>query len=232
MTGAEGACVSSRTVKAAETGDWLPARSRIVTETWLAPSLRVGKLSDHLPSVPIAVRPTSAPSRLTTAVAPFSPVPSTVGLVFEVMPSPGVPVSGLIPVITPATGALVSMTTLKATESAPLLPAWSLAWAVKADLPSAKVTSYWYFHNPVASANARPIFVPFRITSTRLLASAVPAIRRVLSLVTPSVALSPVSFWIPVMTGNPGARVSTSILSVWLAFERLPAASTDQKTSW
>src|SRR5262245_60652054 len=107
------------------------------------------------------------------------------------MPSPTVPVSGETDAITGAVGAAASTVTDRADEAAPVLPAASVAVAVKlcAPLASAAVAR---LHAPLALALAVPIWAVPSNTLTRLLASAVPVSVSTVALVVPSptVALS------------------------------------------
>src|SRR5690348_5890234 len=106
-----------------------------------------------------------------------------------------------------AIGATVSTVALRAAEAAPVLPATSVAVAVRlwAPLASAAVV---YVQAPVLLAVALPSSGTPSKTLTVLLASAVPVSVRVLSLVMLS-PTTPLSVENEVMLGAIGATVST-----------------------
>src|SRR5690348_11278469 len=122
-----------------------------------------------------------------------------------------------------AIGATVSTVALRAAEAAPVLPATSVAVAVRlwAPLASAAVV---YVQAPVLLAVALPSSGTPSKTLTVLLASAVPVSVRVLSLVMLS-PTTPLSVENEAMLGATGATVSTVTLSAAEAAPVLPATS-------
>src|SRR6516225_7164088 len=115
-----------------------------------------------------------------------SAVPLSVGVLLSVTPSPALaPVSGLMLVMTGAFGAVVSTVTANDPDRAPVLPARSVAVAVKEYVPSAS-GPVGNDQAPVPSALVEPIDVPSWNTVTVLFASAVPLSVGTLLSVTPS----------------------------------------------
>jgi len=110
----------------------LPAASVAVALSGLAPWARTTFAMLHAP-VPFAVTvPTTVPLSERATVLLFTAVPVTVTLAISVKPSLElVPVSGLIPLITGAAGAVVSMVSARAAEAAETLPATSVWVAVR-----------------------------------------------------------------------------------------------------
>ena len=156
-------------------------------------------------------------------IAPASAVPVKVSVLSLVMPSPAAPVSSVQPVITGVAGAEVSTVTPSAPLSTPLLPAASVACAVKlcAPSPNAAVVK---LHVPAPVAVTVPSDTPPSKTSIAAPASAVPLRVSVLPAVMPSPP-TPVSEAKPVMTGAAGAAVSTVTTRAGEAALTLPAAS-------
>src|SRR5258708_11142342 len=105
-------------------------------------------------------------------------------------------------VIEGAVGAVVSTVTLKAVEATPVLPAASVAVAVRLWTPSASAAVV-KLQAPVEFAAALPKRVAPSNTLIVLLASAVPLSIKVLSLVTPSPTV-PLSFENEAMLGATG----------------------------
>src|SRR5690348_5603351 len=131
--------------------------------------------------------------------------------------------SGENPAIVGATGATVSTVTAYAAETAPVLPAASVAVAVKLCAPSAS-TAVAKLQAPVPLATALPMSVAPSNTLTVLLASAVPLSVSVFASVRWSPAV-PLSGENAAIVGALGATVSTVTLSAAEAALVLPAAS-------
>ena len=136
--------------------------------------------------------PIELPSRKTSTVLPGSAVPSITPLVISLV------------VISGASGALVSTVKLTVVDSSDVLPAASVADAVKLNSPSAKAVAGVNVQLPESSAVAVPIELPSRNISTVLPGSAVPVISGVVSLVAPVV----------VIVGASGAMPSTNMAVV------------------
>ena len=221
--GAPGATVSTVTFSAAEAVLMLPAASiALLVKAWLpSASVAVAKVQAPLPlavAVPIWVAPSN-----TSTVLPAAAVPARVMWLALVMPSPAVPLSGENEATVGAPGATVSTVTFSAAEAALMLPAASIALAVKAWLPSASV-AVAKLQAPLPLAVAVPIWVAPSNTSTVLPAAAVPVRVRWLALVMPSPDV-PLSGENEATVGAPGATVSTVTFSAAEAALRLPAAS-------
>ena len=139
------------------------------------PSERVGSANDQTPLADALDVTTEPPSITISTVLPASALPLAVGVVELVSPSVTlVPVSGLMPDVRGASGAVRSMVKASVAEREDRLPARSVAraWAVKA--PSAKGVASTRVKAPLASAVAVPTLIPFTSNSTELPTSAVP----------------------------------------------------------
>src|SRR5215469_7959573 len=172
MVGAAGAVVSIVTAKALEADPVLPAASvAVAVSEWLPAARLLASVQAPDPSA-VAVPSVVLPS-LTRTVALASALPAMVSAVALVMPSVAeLPVSGLMPLIVGAAGAVVSTVTAKALEAAPVLPARSVAVAVSEWLPAVNVPAK--LHAPEPSAVALPSTVAPSFTVTIALASALP----------------------------------------------------------
>src|ERR1035437_8921565 len=139
MLGATGAVVSMVTLSAEDATPVLPAASLAVAVRLWAPllSAAVTKLQAPL-AFAVAVPSLVLPSNTLTVLL-ASAVPLSVSTVALVMPSPTTPLSGENEVMVGATGAVVSMVTLKAEDATPVLPAASVAVVVKLWLVLARV---------------------------------------------------------------------------------------------
>src|SRR4029079_14930016 len=149
--------------------------------------------------------------------------PVSVRVLSLVTPSPTVPLSVEYEPIAGVAGALASMVTLSALEAALVLPATSVAVAVRLwpPLVSAAVVK---LQAPAPLAVADPSRVAPSQTLTVALASALPVRVRVLSLVMPSPTV-PLSVEYEPIAGVAGALASMVPLSVEEAALVLPATS-------
>src|ERR1035437_9435513 len=131
MAGALGATVSTVTAKADEAAPVLPAVSvSVAVKLWVAfDRVPVVKLQAPLPftvAVPSLVVPSNTATVLLASAAPVS-----VSVLTLVIWSPTTPLSGENDVMAGALGATVSTVTAKADEATPVLPAASVAVAVR-----------------------------------------------------------------------------------------------------
>src|SRR5690348_11946403 len=113
------------------------------------------------------------------------------------------PLSGPMPLMVGAAGAVVSTVTAKALDALPILPAVSVAVAVREWLPPVSVLASVQAPEPFAVAV--PIVVDPSRTVTIAFASAAPETVSVPVLVMPSTLLVPLSGLMPLMLGAPGA---------------------------
>ena len=133
--GAAGLVVSMVTARPVDAAPVLPAASVAVAVSVLVPAVSVPVVNDQSPD-PSAVAVPTAPStsEVTAIVLPASAVPETVSAVLLVMSS-----SEALPVslaasrsgVPGAAGLVVSMVTARAVEAALVLPATSIAAAVR-----------------------------------------------------------------------------------------------------
>src|SRR6185437_15566218 len=131
ITGAPGATVSTVTASAAEIALVLPPTSVSVAVRLWAPSLSAAVMKLHVPlAAAVAVPRTVAPSN-NLIVLLASAVPVNVRVLSLVMWSPTTPLSVENEAMAGATGAVVSIVTLSATEATLVLPAASVSVAVK-----------------------------------------------------------------------------------------------------
>src|ERR1035441_3481058 len=121
------------------------------------------------------------------------------------MPSPTTPLSGENEVMVGATGATVSTVTLSAVEAAPVLPAASVAVAVRLWMAFDKAPVV-KLQAPVPLAVALPSSVAPSYTFTVLLATAVPVSVKTFALVMPS-PTTPLSGENEAMVGIGGVTV-------------------------
>ncbi|GCE96939.1 hypothetical protein NIES46_50140 [Arthrospira platensis NIES-46] len=204
ISGASGALVSTVKLTVVDSSDVLPAASVADAVKLNSPSAKaVAGVNVQLPSPSAVAVPIELPSRKTSTVLPGSAVPSITPLVISLV------------VISGASGALVSTVKLTVVDSSDVLPAASVADAVKLNSPSAKAVAGVNVQLPESSAVAVPIELPSRNISTVLPGSAVPVISGVVSLVAPVV----------VIVGASGAVVSTVKLTGVDSSDVLPAAS-------
>src|SRR5260221_10022952 len=141
IVGTVGTWVSTVTLSAADAVPVLPAASVAVDVRLWAPSASAAAVKLQAP-VPLAgALPSSVTPSNTLTVVLASAVPVSVRVLSLVRPSPTVPLSVENEAMLGATGAMVSMVTLRAAEAALLLPAASVAVAVRlwAPLASAAV---------------------------------------------------------------------------------------------
>ena len=172
-----------------------PAKSAAVTSNWAAPngSETWVKLNAPLP-LAVAVANT-VPARRSVRLALASVVPCNVTVVLVVRLSPAVPVSEPgSSVSVGVVGGVVSMTTLSAADDVLTLPARSVAVAVMLCVPAASAVAGVMLKAPVVTSTWPILPVTRELNNwTRALASAVPAIVGVVSLVMLSVLLEPES---------------------------------------
>src|SRR5918998_257113 len=178
-TGASGAVASTVNVLVGDAGDVLPAASVCVADTVCSPSAS-GSVSARLqvPSGCTVVVPTTAPSTVTSTVAPGSPVPVTVGVVSEIVD----PFAGLS--TTGASGAAVSTVNVTVSDAGDVLPAGSVCVAVTVWSPSASGVVTSRLQVPSGATVVVPTTVPSMVTSTVAPGSPVPVIVGVESAVT------------------------------------------------
>ncbi|GJE06197.1 hypothetical protein AOPFMNJM_1511 [Methylobacterium jeotgali] len=138
------------------------------------------------------------------------------------MPSPAVPVS-LASAIRGTEGAIESIVRASAALAAPVLPAASVAVAVRLWAPSARVPGV-KLQRPSAEATVSPSRTPASSTVTVAPASAVPLRVGLRLAVIPSPAV-PVSGVKPVIAGASGATRSTAWAVEPVRVAGLPAAS-------
>ena len=233
--GASGVDVSMVTARAVEAIPVLPAASVAVAVRSCVPSASVLAVMAQTVVVPSAVAVPTVPSieEDSVTVLPASAVPETVGVVSLVrLSSSAVPESlaadrsGALG----ASGAVVSTVTASAAEATPVLPAVSVAVAVRLWVPSPSVSVVMLQTPVVPSAVAVPTAPSMSdVTSTVLPASAVPEIVGVVSLVLSSSSALPVSLSASRsgVLGAAGAVVSMVTARVLDAVLWLPAASVD-----
>ena len=176
-SGADGGVWSIVKVTAADAGLALPAGSVATAVNVCEPSLSaVPGMQFHAPALfAITVQMTVLPS-LTVTLLPASAVPLIEGCeVVSVAPAVG-------PLMTGATGAVVSIVNASAVETGLALPAASVATAVTECAPSLSDALSVQIHTPLPSVIAVQSVVLPSLSVTLLLASAVPANVGVLSL--------------------------------------------------
>src|SRR4051812_12620662 len=167
----------------------LPAMSVAVAVRLWAPLPKT--LANVQAPAPLAVTVPSVLLPSLTVIAAFaSALPDRVSVPLLVMPSlPELPLSGVMPAITGAAGAVVSTVTAKAADALPLLPATSVAVAVRLCAPAASVLAS--VQAPAPSAVTVPSVVALSFTRTAALASALPEMVSAVLLVMPSAAERP-----------------------------------------
>src|ERR1700730_10527857 len=175
-----------------------------------------------MPLARAAVAKIHAPVPFAVAL-PSSVAPSNTLTVLLVIASPTVPLSGENDAIVGALGTWVSTVTASAADTAPMVPAASVAVAVKLWTPLAS-TAVAKFHAPVPFAVAVPSSVAPSNTLTVLLASAGPARVRTVALVMPSPTV-PLSGENDAIVGALGTWVSTVTASAADTALMVPAAS-------
>src|SRR5690554_2623810 len=206
----------------------LPASSVWRTSTW--PSVYSPSSNSKLaPSPSTQVSP---PSVEYSQVASSSRLP-TLTVPSLVIPSPSSPVSSASSGVG-ASGATMSMVSVKLSLSSETLPAASVAVAVKAKVSSLSAGTS-KLQLPAASAVVVPISVPSWSKVTVLPASAVPSRVGVLSLeLSPSASapLGSTSSTAPVMTGVSGAVLFTVTGPSSPLLLMLPASSVWRTSTW
>ena len=222
MVGAPGATVSMVTLSAVEAALILPAASIAFAVRLAAVGQRRGGEAPGAAAVGgRGAEQGGAVIDLHRGMA--AAVPVSVSVLSLVMPSPTTPLSVENEAIVGAPGAAVSMVTFSALEAAPVLPAASIALAVRlgcrrSERRGGKAPGAAAVGGRGAEQGGAVIDLH------RGLASAVPVSVRVLSLVMPS-PTTPLSVENEAMAGATGATVSMVTLSASEAALVLPAAS-------
>ncbi len=204
-----GGGVRSMTSGVCAASETLPAASVAVAVRLLAPSASaVVGVKLKAPSVPATTVPSVVPLLAIVTVAPASAAPVIVGVVSLVGFGKAVR--------TGAPGAARSTVSVTGDEAVPVLPAASVAVAVRLLAPPVSGVPGVRLKRPSASARAVPIGTPLFSSVTVVPASAVPVMRGVVSLVASGRAAR---------SGAAGGLVSIVSVTGLDAAETLPSAS-------